>query len=110
MVSPFSFNSLLSSAPPRKIIIDQDCSGPATTNTVSVLLLLLASQLVEIVGITIATGDAFALEESLHCLRLLELLNRTDIPLYVGSPVPLLATPARLARWVACLQACTRLH
>jgi len=63
----------------RKIIIDQDAAGPAGTDQQSMLLLIQSPQ-VEVLGITVVTGDQWLHEEVAHTLRMLELIGRTDIP------------------------------
>jgi inosine-uridine nucleoside N-ribohydrolase len=63
----------------RRVIVDQDTTGPGTTNTISIAALLCAKDVI-VEGITVATGDGWLSEEVMHVLRLLELLNRTDIP------------------------------
>ena len=81
-------------AAPQRVIIDQDTTGPGTTNTNSIALLLCAPGL-QVEGITVATGDGWLGEEVAHVLRLLELINRTDVPVYAGSTGPLLPTSLR---------------
>ena len=72
----------------RKVIIDQDCSGPGGSNLQTVLLLLQSPQ-VEVLGITVASGDQWRDEEIAHTLRLLEIVGRTDIPVVPGAVFPL---------------------
>src|SRR5437660_2591399 len=61
-----------SAQPRRKIIIDQDCSGPGGSN-LQTLLILLQSREVEVLGITVVSGDQWRDEEVAHTLRLLEI-------------------------------------
>jgi inosine-uridine nucleoside N-ribohydrolase len=82
----------------RKIIIDEDCSGPAGSNLQTVLLLI-QSPKVEVLGITVVTGDAWRDEELKHTLRLLEIIGRTDIPVLSGAAFPLLRTRAEAQQW-----------
>src|SRR5262245_21783537 len=72
----------------RKIIIDQDCSGPGGSN-MNTLLLLLQSPQVEVLGITVVTGDQWRDEEVARTLRLLEIIGRTDVPVIPGAEFPL---------------------
>ncbi len=72
----------------RKLIIDQDARGPATTDLLSILFLLQSPE-VEPVGITVVSGDQWRDEEVAHTLRLLEILGRTDIPVVPGAVFPL---------------------
>ena len=73
----------------RRVIVDQDSTGPGTTNTASIALLLCDPN-IEVEAITVATGDGWVGPEVAHVLRLLELMNRTDVPVVPGSPGPLL--------------------
>ena len=77
--------------PSRKVIIDEDCSGPGGTNMQAVLLLIRSPQ-VEVLGITVATGDQWRDEETALVLRLLEIIGRTDIPVMLGAAFPLVHT------------------
>src|SRR5690349_9578255 len=72
----------------RKIIIDQDAAGPGGTDQQSILLLVQSPQ-TEILGITVVTGDAWLKAETAHTLRMLELVGRTDIPVFMGAEYPL---------------------
>src|SRR6202046_3957136 len=75
----------------RMVIADQDASGPAGSDMTS-LLVFLQSPDVKLLGITVVTGDAWRDEEVAHTLRLLELVGRTDVKVYVGSEYPLVRT------------------
>jgi inosine-uridine nucleoside N-ribohydrolase len=77
----------------RKVIYDQDHRGPLSTDTVGTLMLLQAEN-VEILGITTVTGDQWVKQETAYALRLLELMDRTDIPVFMGAREPLLNTKA----------------
>ena len=72
----------------RKIIIDQDEAGPAGTDLQSTLLLIQSPQ-TDVLGITVVTGDMWLREEVAHTLRMLELIDRTDIPVVPGAEYPL---------------------
>jgi purine nucleosidase len=80
--------SLAWSQPRRKIIINEDCSGPGGSN-MQTLALLLQSPKVEVLGITVVSGDQWRDEEVAHTLRLLEIMGRTDIPVMKGAAFPL---------------------
>ena len=82
----------------RYVIIDQDAAGPAGTDMQSILILLQAPN-VEVLGITVMTGDAWRDEEVAHTLRLLELVGRADIPVVAGSVFPLVRTQADTRLW-----------
>jgi purine nucleosidase len=82
----------------RKVIIDQDAFGPAGSNLQAILMLLQARD-VEVLGITIPSGDGWRDEEVSHTLRLLEIAQRTEVPVYPGAVFPLVNTQAKTRRW-----------
>lgn len=82
----------------RKIIINEDCSGPGGSN-MQTLLMLIQSPKVEVLGITVVSGDQWRDEEVAHTLRLLEILGRTDIPVVAGAEFPLLRTREEAQAW-----------
>ena len=93
------FTSSLGFAQPRrKVIINEDCSGPGGSN-MQTLLLMLQSPQVEVLGITVVSGDQWRDEEVAHTLRMLELVGRTDIPVVPGAAFPLLRTRAEAQLW-----------
>jgi purine nucleosidase len=82
----------------RKVIIDQDCSGPGGTDMQAVLSLV-QSRDTDVLGITVVTGDAWLAEEVQHTLRLMEIIGRTDIPVVPGAAFPLVNTKEYITRW-----------
>jgi purine nucleosidase len=82
----------------RKVIIDQDTHGPASTNLQSVLMLLQAPD-VEVLGICVVSGDGWCDENVAHLIRLLEIAGRTDVPVFRGATFPLLNSQRRMLRW-----------
>jgi len=82
----------------RKVIIDQDAFGPAGSNMQSILMLLQAPD-VEVLGITIPSGDGWRDEEVSQTLRLLEIAHRTEVPVVPGAVFPLINTQARTKSW-----------
>src|SRR5271165_1141727 len=72
----------------RLVLIDQDGSGPGGSNQMAMLALLQAPQ-VEVLGITMVTGDQWRDEETLHTLRMLELTGHADVPVARGAVFPL---------------------
>jgi len=84
----------------RKIIIDQDCSGPGGSN-MHALLTLIQSPKVEVLGITVVSGNQWRDEEVAHALRLLELIGRTDIPVVPGAVFPLVHRRNEAQLWQA---------
>ncbi len=71
----------------RKVIIDQDAFGGVNLQPI---LLIIQSPDVEVVGITIESGDGWQKESVAHTLRMLELIGRTDIPVVPGATYPLI--------------------
>ena len=75
----------------RKVIINEDSSGPGGSN-IQTLLMMIQSPQVEVLGITVVSGDQWRDDEVAHTLRMLELIGRTDIPVVPGAAFPLLRT------------------
>lgn len=84
----------------RKVILDQDTFGPGGSNMQAILMLLQAPD-VELLGITVTSGDGWRDEEVSHALRLLEIAQRPEVPVVPGAVFPLLNTPERTRRWEA---------
>jgi purine nucleosidase len=82
----------------RRVIIDQDAFGPAGSNLQAILMLLQAPD-VEVLGITIVSGDGWRDEEVDHTLRLLEIAGRTDVPVIPGAVLPLVNSAVRTKAW-----------
>src|SRR5215470_16612726 len=89
LVCLFVFANLTHAQSRRKIILDQDARGPATTDQQS-MLLLLQSPNVNVLGITIVSGDQWRDEEVAHTLRMLELTGHSNIKVYPGAVFPLI--------------------
>ena len=77
----------------RLVLIDQDGSGPADSNQMA-MLALLQSRDVEVLGITIVTGNAWRDVEVQHTLRMLELTGHSHVPVVPGAVFPLVRTLA----------------
>ena len=75
----------------RMVLIDQDGSGPGGSNQMAMMALLQSPQ-VDVLGITMVTGNAWRDEETQHTLRMLELIGRTDVPVAKGAVFPLVRT------------------
>jgi inosine-uridine nucleoside N-ribohydrolase len=82
----------------RKVIIDQDASGPGGSD-MQAILSLVNSPDTDVLGITVLTGDAWRDEEVQHTLRLMEIIGRTDIPVVPGAVFPLVNTKEYIAKW-----------
>jgi inosine-uridine nucleoside N-ribohydrolase len=83
---------------PRKVILDQDALGPGGSNMQALILALQAPD-VEVLGITITSGDGWCAENVAHTLRLLELIGRTDVPVIPGAIFPLINSKESTLRW-----------
>jgi len=75
----------------RKVIYDQDNSGPFGTDILGTLMMLQADN-IDLLGITLVTGDAWMKQEMAYTLRLLEMMGRTEIPVYAGAEFPIINT------------------
>ncbi len=84
----------------EKIILDQDALGPATSNLES-LLMIIQSPKVDVLGITVISGDGWRDENVAHTLRMLEIIGRTDIPVVPGAVNPLVNSREATKRWEA---------
>src|SRR5258707_10241363 len=82
----------------RKVIINEDCSGPGGSN-MQTLLVMIQSPQVEVLGITVVSGDSWRDEEVAHTLRLLEIIGRTDIPVVPGAVFPLVRSREESQLW-----------
>jgi inosine-uridine nucleoside N-ribohydrolase len=77
----------------KKLIYDQDHRGPLSTDTVATLMLLQAGN-IDLLGICTVTCDMWAKQETAYALRLLEIMGRPEVPVYMGAQEPLLNTKA----------------
>src|SRR5580698_1469021 len=84
----------------RLVIYDQDTDGIIGDNT-DPLVMLLQSANIQVLGVTVVTGNGWLKQETEDVLKLLEDLHRTDIPVYMGAQFPLVQsrfTPVRLLK------------
>ena len=77
----------------KKVIYDQDHRGPLSTDTIATLMLLQADN-IDLLGICTVTCDMWAKQETAYALRLLELMGRAEVPVFMGAQEPLLNTKA----------------
>jgi purine nucleosidase len=75
----------------KKLIYDQDHRGPLSTDTVATLMLLQADT-IDLLGICTVTCDMWAQQETAYALRLLEIMGRPEVPVYLGAQEPLVNT------------------
>ena len=82
----------------RKVIIDQDASGPGGSDMQAILSIVNSPE-TDVLGITVLTGDAWRDEEVQHTLRLMEIIGRPDIPVVPGAVFPLVNSKEYIAKW-----------
>ena len=82
----------------RKVIIDQDAFGGVNLQP---MLMVLQDPAVEVLGITIESGDGWQKESVAHTLRMLELVGRTEVPVVPGATYPLVNSQEATRRWEA---------
>jgi purine nucleosidase len=92
--------AISASAQKIKVIVDQDARGPGTSDQQAILVFL-QSEKFEVLGITTVSGDQWVKEETQHVLRLLEIADRTDVPVIAGAEFPLLNSKEETERWEA---------
>ncbi|MFH1572704.1 MAG: nucleoside hydrolase, partial [Acidobacteriota bacterium] len=95
--------AILLSAPPslaqkKKVIVDQDARGPATTDMQSILMFLQSPD-VDVLGITLVSGDQWVKEETRRTLRAVEIAGRTDVPVVPGAEYPLINSREESEYW-----------
>jgi purine nucleosidase len=82
----------------RKVIIDQDASGPGGSDMQAILSIVNSPE-TDVLGIAVLTGDAWRDEEVQHTLRLMEIIGRTDIPVVPGAVFPLVNSKEYIQKW-----------
>lgn len=84
----------------KKVFIDQDARGPAGTDMQSMLILLQSPE-VEVLGISITSGDGWVRAGVQNALRMLELTGHGNVPLAYGGEFPLINTREETELWEA---------
>jgi inosine-uridine nucleoside N-ribohydrolase len=87
-----------SAAQLKKVIVDQDARGPASTDMQSILLFLQSPD-VDVLGITLVSGDQWVKEETQRTLRAVEIAGRTDVPVIAGAEHPLINSKEESEIW-----------
>ena len=82
----------------RKVIIDHELVALLTDQQSMIVLLQSPG---DALGITIVSGDMWRDEEVAHTLRMLEIIGRTDVPVYPGAIYPLINREETIKRWEA---------
>ena len=89
-----------SSGEVRKVIYDQDTDGIIGDNE-DPLVMLLQSPNIQVLGVSVVTGNGWLKQETVDVLKLLEDLHRTDVPVYMGAEFPLVQSryaPVRMVK------------
>jgi len=81
----------------KKVIYDQDTNGIIGGDS-DPLVMLLQSPNVQVLGVTVITGDGWLRQETADILKLLEDLHRPDVPVYAGAEFPLVQSRFNLVR------------
>ena len=81
-----------------KVIFDEDEMGPGGTN-IQATLMLAQDKSIDLLGITVPTGDGWRNEEVAHVLRALQIAHRASIPVFPGAQFPLLNSVQRTRAW-----------
>ena len=82
----------------RKVFIDQDIRGPAGTDQQSMLVLLQSPQ-VQVLGISVTSGDGWARAGVPNVLRMLELTGHAEVPVALGAQFPLVNSQEETKAW-----------
>lgn len=85
------------STPVTKVIFDEDTSGVIGVNADPLTMLLQAPN-IQVMGVTVVTGDGWLKQETADALKILEMQNRTDVPVYMGAEFPLVQSRYTLLR------------
>lgn len=84
----------------KKVIFDQDTDGIIGGNEDPLIMLLQAGN-IDVLGVTVVTGNGWLKQETADVLRLLEEVHRTEVPVYEGAEMPLVMsrwTPVEMVR------------
>jgi inosine-uridine nucleoside N-ribohydrolase len=81
----------------KKVIFDQDTEGIVGDNEDPLIMLLQAPN-IDVLGVTVVTGNGWVKQETADVLKLLELEGRTDVPVYMGPDYPLVQSRYELVR------------
>ena len=100
LVAPTTARAQAAADAPKKVIFDQDTDGIIGDNE-DPLVMLLQSPNIQVLGVTVVTGNGWLKQETADVLKLLEDLHRTDIPVYMGAEFPLVQSrynPVRMVK------------
>jgi inosine-uridine nucleoside N-ribohydrolase len=77
----------------QKVIIDTDFARPPQDDALAVLLALKSEEL-DVLGLTTVAGNFSREQATADLLRLLEIADRRDLPVYEGANLPLVHRPS----------------
>lgn len=75
---------------PRRILIDTD---PGQDDGVAILLALASPAEIEVAGLIAVAGNVPLARTASNALKLVELADRTEVPVFAGCPRPLMRAP-----------------
>jgi inosine-uridine nucleoside N-ribohydrolase len=81
---------------PIPVILDTDC-GFGSDDAMA-LFALLQSEKVEVLGVTVVTGNDWLKQEVANVLRLLEIAGKPGVPVFAGSERPLVTSQEEMIR------------
>jgi len=87
----FLFPALLLAQAPEQIIFDTD-SGFFGDDGAALVMLLQQPAKVKILGITVVAGNVRATQGAEYMFRILDIMKRPEIPVYLGAQAPLVHT------------------
>ncbi len=99
-VSPFLPWLLLTASlhAQQKVFVDADIGGDTGTDNQS-LLMLLQSPDIEVLGVSIVSGDNWAKASTQYALRMMELTGHGDVPVAQGAVFPLINSREETEIW-----------
>ena len=80
----------------QKVIIDTDFARPPQDDALAVILALKSKEL-DVLGLTTVAGNFSREQATADLLRLLEIMDRQDLPVYEGANLPLIHRPSEYA-------------
>jgi len=75
-------------ADPIRVIFDEDVDGVIGVNA-DPLIMLLQAKNIEVMGVTVVTGDGWLKQETADALKILEMEEHSNIPVFMGAELPL---------------------
>jgi purine nucleosidase len=81
----------LCAAQPERVIFDTDCAF-FNDDGAALVMLLQEPQKMDVIGLTIVPGNLWPLDGAEYMFRILDLMKRAAVPLYLGARAPLVHT------------------